>query len=110
MLFFMFIAFECFYSSELWSLWIKTIRKLACEEFLATKYTKRKAQKHSKGFFMFFPKITTPVTYLCQNPCKKRTCNLIPKDAQWMLKGCSMDAECILNTLSRFSQDNLASP
>ena len=39
---------------ELRSLGIKTIRKLACEEFLATKYAKRAAQKHSKGFYLFF--------------------------------------------------------
>ena len=32
------MSFEGFYSSELRGLEIKTIRKLACEESLATKY------------------------------------------------------------------------
>ncbi len=32
---------------------IKTIRKLACEEFLAAKYAMRIALKPSKGFCMF---------------------------------------------------------
>ncbi len=47
-MFFLFIAFEG------WSLGIKTIWVLAHKEFLAPKYAKREAQKHSKGFFMFF--------------------------------------------------------
>lgn len=38
---------------ELRSLGIKTIWVLAHKEFLATKYVKRKALKHAKGFFMF---------------------------------------------------------
>ena len=33
---------------------VKTIRKLACEEFLAAKDTKREAQKPSKGFIYVY--------------------------------------------------------
>ena len=41
---------------ELRSLGIETIWVLAHKEFLATKYVKRKALKHSKVFFMFLSK------------------------------------------------------
>ena len=36
-MFFLFISFECFYSAGVQDLMIKTIQKLACEEFLAAK-------------------------------------------------------------------------
>ncbi len=49
----MFIAFECFYSKS-YGVLVKTIRKLACEEFLPTNYVKCKAQKHSKGFIFVY--------------------------------------------------------
>jgi len=52
--FFLFIAFEGFYSIELRSVGIKTIRKFACEEFLATNYVKREAQKTSKVFIYVY--------------------------------------------------------
>ncbi len=50
------MSFEGFYSSELRSLGIKTIWKLAYKEFLATKNALSAAQKPSKGFLMFFSK------------------------------------------------------
>ena len=55
-MFFLFIAFEgCPLGIEvLRSLGIKTIWVLAHKEFLAPKYAKREAQKHSKGFCLFF--------------------------------------------------------
>ena len=53
-IFFLFIAFEGFYSIELRSVGIKTIRKFACEEFLAPNYVKREAQKTSKVFIYVY--------------------------------------------------------
>ncbi len=44
-----------FLLGELRRLGIKTIRELTHREFFATKYdAKRAAQKHSKGFCLFF--------------------------------------------------------
>jgi len=53
-MFLMFIAFEGFYSPELRSLMVKTIRKHACEEFLAAKYMRAKLKSIQKGLSLFF--------------------------------------------------------
>ena len=52
----MFIAFEgCPLGIvRVWGLVIETIRKLACEEFIAVKHTWSEAQKHSKGFIYVY--------------------------------------------------------
>ena len=51
-MFFLFISFECFYSAGVQDLMIKTIRKLACEEFLAAKHAKRAALKAVKSVYV----------------------------------------------------------
>ena len=67
--FFLFIAFEGFYSIELRSVGIKTIRKFACEEFLAPNYVKREAQKTSKVFIYVF--VLQSIPFSAQNYYKK---------------------------------------
>ena len=47
-------VFECFILAELYKLVVKTIRKLAYEEFLVAICARSMAPKALKGFFMFF--------------------------------------------------------
>ena len=53
-MFFLFISFECFYSAGVQDLMIKTIRKLACEEFLAAKHARPIALKALKRVYLCF--------------------------------------------------------
>ena len=56
----MFIAFEGFYSSELWTLVLKAIWELAHKWVLTPKYIRSKAQKPSKGFIFVYVRKSIP--------------------------------------------------
>ena len=58
------MSFEGFYSPELRSLMVKTIRKHACEEFLAAKYVRAKLKSIQKGLSLFFSKIIATLLIL----------------------------------------------